>query len=84
MTPIERQILQGLTYLIQISPEDKGVDNMMFRKMWLNNMKKMNQEKSEEPCCEMPKRILTKEEEEELYNDGKSLFANVSKSEVKE
>jgi len=81
MTPTERLILYGIKHLIDRETFTPELRKEMDKDICDKIVNLINPKMKEETCCDMPKRILTKEEEEELYNDGKSLFANVSNSE---
>ena len=53
MNEIEKQILQGLTFLIRKAPEEKGIDDMMFKKMWINKTEQLLNPKIEGAVCDM-------------------------------
>ena len=80
MTPIERQILRNQFHIMRYLWSTETSKIKMFEESIFKQIKRteqlLNPIQEEEPCCEMPERIITEEEKEELYNNGKSLFAN--------
>jgi len=76
MDKIQKQILENqLLIMEKLNLTDRQSYNETLNLVYSKiNLK-------EEPCCEMPERIITEEEKEELYNNGKSLFANSGRGE---